>query len=86
MEKALGNFSLLLEKCLGQNLKLLDIVQNFWPLPENSSYALVSQASYVPERSMCEKEALLPKKHIFGTSAPSKQGRIQVGSIAHPKI
>ena len=34
---------------------------------------------YVPERSMCEKEALLPKKRIFGTNAPSKQGRFQGG-------
>jgi len=29
---------------------------------------------------MCEKEALLPKKPIFGTNAPSKQRRIQGGS------
>jgi len=34
---------------------------------------------------MCEKEALLPKKRVFGANAPSKQGRIQ-GAIAHPKI
>jgi len=26
---------------------------------------------------MCEKEALLPKKRIFGTNASSKQGRMQ---------
>jgi len=42
----------------------------------------------MPERSMCEKEALLPKKRIFGTNAPSKQGRIHGGwgAIASPKI
>jgi len=34
---------------------------------------------------MCEKEAL-PKKRIFRTNAPSKQGGIQGGAIAHPKI
>jgi len=34
---------------------------------------------------MCEKEALLPKKPIFGTNAPSKQRRIQ-GAISHTKI
>jgi len=39
----------------------------------------MSQAGYVPERNMCEKEALLPKKRIFGTNAPSKLGRIQEG-------
>jgi len=39
----------------------------------------MSQAGYVPERCMCEKEALLPKQRIFGTNAPSKQGRIQGG-------
>ena len=37
----------------------------------------MSQDGYVPERSMCEKEALRPKKRIFGTSAPYKQRRIQ---------
>jgi len=35
----------------------------------------VAQAGYVPERTMREKEALLPKKRIFGTNTPSKQGR-----------
>ena len=68
-----------LEKRVGENLKLLDIVQKFLPLSENSSHSLVSRAGYVPERSMREKEILLPKKRIFGTNAPSKQGRIQGG-------
>ena len=39
----------------------------------------MSHAGYVPERSRCEKEALLPKQRIFGTSALYKQGRIQAG-------
>jgi len=75
----LENFSFPLEKRVGQNLKLLDIVQKFWPLSENFSHPLVFQTGYVPERSICEKEALLPKKRIFGTNAPSNQGRIQGG-------
>jgi len=47
---------------------------------------------WCPKLVMCLKEAYVKKKHccqkkrIFGTNAPSKQGRIQVGSIAHPKI
>ena len=78
---------------LGKFRTILDIVQiflatlrklhwtwfkYFWPLSENSSLPLVSQAGYVPERSMREK-ALLPKKRIFGTNAHSKQGGIQGG-------
>jgi len=43
----------------------------------------MSQAGYVPERSMCEKEALLPKNLIFGTNDP-KQGRIQGGGGDRP--
>jgi len=51
----------------------------FGPLSENSSHLLMSQAGYVPERRTSEKEPLLPKRRIFGTSAPCKQGHIQCG-------
>jgi len=37
-----------LEKCVGHNLKLLDVVQKFGPLSENFSPLLVSQAGYGP--------------------------------------
>ena len=41
-------FSPLLEKCVGYSLKILDVVNIFGPLSENSSPLLVSQASYGP--------------------------------------
>jgi len=41
-------FSPLLEKCVGNNLKILDIVKKIGPLSENSSPFLVSQAGYGP--------------------------------------
>jgi len=63
----LENFSSLLENSVGQNLELSDIVQILRPLSESSSLSLAPQAGYVSERSICEKEALLPKKRIFGT-------------------
>jgi len=37
-----------LERCVVHRLKLLDVVQKFGPLPENSSPLLVSQAGYGP--------------------------------------
>jgi len=47
-EAPLKNFSPPLEKCVGHSLKLLDTVQKFGPLSENSSPLLVSQADYGP--------------------------------------
>jgi len=38
----------LLKKCVGHNLKLLDIVQKIGPLSENSSSLLVSHAGHGP--------------------------------------
>jgi len=37
-----------LEKCVGHNLKLLDIVQNIWALLRKLFALLVSQAGYGP--------------------------------------
>jgi len=58
-------------KSIGQNLKLLVIVQKFLAPLRKLFAPLGVQTGYMPERSVCEKEALLPKKCIFGTNAPS---------------
>jgi len=42
------NLSPSVERCVGHSLKVLDIVKELWPLSENSSPALVSQAGYGP--------------------------------------
>jgi len=47
-ETYLQNFSPPLEKFVGHSLKILDIVQKNWPLSENSSPLVVSQAGYGP--------------------------------------
>jgi len=60
--------------------------KNFWPLSENSSRPLVFQAGYVPERSMCEKEALLPKSACLEPILALNRDEYGGGSIAYPKI
>ena len=79
-----------MEKHVGQNLKLLDIVQIFLP-PLRKLIAPLGVPSWLRARKKhVWKKALLPKKRIFGTNAtnaqPMQTGANSREGIAHRKI
>ena len=55
----LEKFSPPLEKCVGDILSLLDTVLKIFPLSENSSPPLVSQAGNGPDPAFAESHRLL---------------------------
>jgi len=68
------NFFAPLEKCVGHNLKILDIVQKIWALSENSSPLLVFQAGYGPADTGCMLD-------MCGTNAEPSEGRSIQGQV-----